>query len=246
MHHRKLYVRPTLSPDDFDLAVVVSFGYFLPKSLIRSYRGSAPIEHTLLNGDKETGVSIIELDETRFDAGRILNQTVSKVDPETDFLKLHNSLADIGAELLIETIKDLDKFKVEAKDQDETLVTRAPKISKDMASIDWNTMNSDQILRMFNALSYRYPPYTHFNNNQVQLLQISSALPDDEFAKSKLNSERPSGTMIFDKKTNHLYIKCRDDWIQCTKLKVQNKNAVPPKDFANGYNLKDGDYFVIQ
>jgi methionyl-tRNA formyltransferase len=118
-----------LKKNTFDFGVVVSFGYFIPRgilelfskgvvnvhpSLLPKYRGAAPIHHTILNGDKETGISIINLDPSRFDAGTILKQeNVVIPNPETiTFQELHDMLADKGGSNLVDTIRNFDSYQV--------------------------------------------------------------------------------------------------------------------------------------
>ena len=113
----------------FDLAVVVSFGYFLPRhilnhfslgalnvhpSLLPLYRGSAPIQHAIINGDRETGISIIDLDQSRFDAGRILKQSRFQI-PNHEHIRyqeLHDFLALKGGEDLVDVIQNLEYYQV--------------------------------------------------------------------------------------------------------------------------------------
>lgn len=153
-----------------DLAVVVSFGYFIPPSvlckfkfgginvhpsLLPKYRGSAPIENTILNGEKETGVSIIGLHPSRFDAGNILNQTKLTIPNQIKYWGLHDLLAQKSSHLLFDTLKDFEKFKESSVSQDEKLVTKAPKTKKEMAIINWNKSTAQEIDRIYRAISHR-------------------------------------------------------------------------------------------
>jgi methionyl-tRNA formyltransferase len=112
-----------------DLAVVVSFGYFMPHrilnqfklgavnvhpSLLPRYRGAAPIHHSVLNGDSETGISIIELDRKRFDAGKILKQTVYEIPNHEHVLyqDLYTQLAERGGHELTDVILNFEEYQV--------------------------------------------------------------------------------------------------------------------------------------
>ncbi|KAI9105629.1 formyl transferase [Phlyctochytrium arcticum] len=153
----------------FDLAIVVSFGYFLPRSLIAQFRagafnihpsllprhrGAAPLQHTILSGDTETGVSIIALDDKRFDTGEVLKQTRIPIASDVHYKELHDTLGRIGAEDMLRTLQDLERFKAEAKPQCEEGATKAPKVDKQDALIDWQD-SADRIYRLHRAIGYR-------------------------------------------------------------------------------------------
>ncbi|KAK5672663.1 hypothetical protein BDV3_004572 [Batrachochytrium dendrobatidis] len=158
------------SGEAYDIAVVVSFGYFLPRhiihefkiaainvhpSLLPKYRGSSPIQYTILNGDNETGISVIELSPKRFDAGRILKQTHISIPTNLYFEDLHNMLAIHGGDALIDTIEHLDELQKHALTQDESLVTYAPRLEKSAAVINWNKQKAEQIYSLHRAISSR-------------------------------------------------------------------------------------------
>lgn len=125
----------------YDLGVVVSFGYFIPPhiisafrygainvhpSLLPKFRGAAPIQHTILQGESETGVTVQELDDKEFDAGRILAQTVVDLTPveHPTYKDLSVFLANVGSDLLIDTLQNFDQRKVkygtEGKERDSS------------------------------------------------------------------------------------------------------------------------------
>ena len=153
-----------------DLAVVVSFGYLVPPSVLKcfkfgginvhpsllpKYRGPAPIENTILNGETETGVSIIGLHPEIFDAGSILNQTKVKIPSNAKYSELHSLLANQGSLLLYDTLKDFEKYQSLSVSQDEKLVTKAPKLNRNLVFVDWNTCTAIQIDRLHRAISHR-------------------------------------------------------------------------------------------
>ncbi|RUS15295.1 formyl transferase [Jimgerdemannia flammicorona] len=158
-----------VSSTGFDLGVVVSFGYFLPPhilhafpkgvinvhpSLLPKYRGAAPMQHTIMNGDVKTGVTVQELDEKEFDAGKILLQE-EWVDKPIMFDSLAGALGLKGAALLVKTLRNYDVYKENATMQDTTQVTHAPKITKDMAFIDFETMPAETIERLHRAIGHQ-------------------------------------------------------------------------------------------
>ncbi|KAJ3412121.1 hypothetical protein HDV05_001215 [Chytridiales sp. JEL 0842] len=246
---------PRLGSKLYDLGVVVSFGYFLPSPLIRSfkygalnvhpsllprYRGAAPIQHTILNGDKETGVSIIELHEKEWDAGRILKQSVMPVPEDVMYKDLHDSLAKKGADDLVETISNFDHYLVNAKTQVSSEVSKAPKISKDMAIINWSDMSALRIFTLHRALGYKIPLTTTFRGKRVQLLDIMNpkiSIKMDEESKALPPVSAPFGSFFYDKRTKTLLVRCADGWLRVVMVKVEGKREQGMADFANGYQL---------
>ena len=138
-----------LSPD---LIVVVAYGQILPQvildlpkfgclnvhtSLLPKYRGAAPIQWAIANGDAETGVTIMKMD-AGLDTGPIVSQRRTPILPEDDSATLHDRLARLGAELLAQTIPDFVAGKIQPSPQPAAGVSHAPKIKKEAGRIDWN------------------------------------------------------------------------------------------------------------
>jgi methionyl-tRNA formyltransferase len=158
------------SNEPYDLAIVVSFGYFLPgfmlsrfksgtlnvhPSLLPRYRGSSPIQYAILNDDRKTGVSIIELSDKKFDAGRILKQSLVNIPPRVHYQDLHDMLGRKGGEDLVEVLENLKEYQSHAILQDPSDVTLAPKIKVDDAQIFWHTDSAEHIYRKFRAFNPR-------------------------------------------------------------------------------------------
>ncbi|KAJ3286365.1 hypothetical protein HDU79_006547, partial [Rhizoclosmatium sp. JEL0117] len=228
-------VRRDSPPSQFDLGVVVSFGYFLPSSLIRSfplaalnvhpsllprYRGAAPIQHTILNGDTETGVSIMELHEKQFDAGRIYHQSKMEVGKEPFYKDLHDRLAHQGAEDLVKTVANFDEYKSKAWLQDLTQVSHARKISKSLAALDFSGMTRERVYALHRALGYKIPVYCEFRGKRTQLLNLY--IPNAS-QTVKLNPFSETGAVVYDKSSDSLFVMCKDNWIGVTKVKVEGK-----------------------
>ena len=140
-------------------AVVVAFGQILPQafldifalgtlnvhgSLLPKYRGAAPIQRAILSGESETGISIMLLD-AGMDTGPVLSQKKVVIGPEDTFGKVYQSLAEEGAGLLVETLRDWTAGDLAARIQDESLATYAPPIEKRELRIDWNSPAKDII-----------------------------------------------------------------------------------------------------
>ncbi|KAJ3236842.1 hypothetical protein HDU81_010308 [Chytriomyces hyalinus] len=241
-------------PTSFDLAVVVSFGYFLPSpvigafplralnvhpSLLPKYRGAAPIQHTILNGDTKTGVSIMELDEKKFDAGRILHQSSLDVGPYPFYKELHDRLAVQGAEDLVKTVSQLHELKEHAWLQNLDEVTHARKIETAMSAIDWAAMSREGIYCRHRALGYKTPLYCQFREKRVQILSMTLQNPTME-----LPADASPGSLVYDKEASIVFVKCQDGWIGVDSLKVAGKKDLNAKAFFNGYQLTSRDQFV--
>ncbi|KAI9179931.1 Methionyl-tRNA formyltransferase [Blastocladiella emersonii ATCC 22665] len=178
-----------------DLAVVVSFPYFLPRavlerfstgavnlhpSLLPKYRGAAPIQHAILNGDTETGVSIIGLDPRRFDSGAVLAQRKVAI-PNPDkitYSTLAPRLADEGSIALLDTLRNFDAFSRAAKTQDESLVTHARKLAKRDGPVAWSDESAHAVFRRWRAIAHQVPLTTFGpTGDPVQLVTLVSPVP---------------------------------------------------------------------
>lgn len=151
----------------FEVGVVASFGKLLPAatvtafprgmlnvhpSLLPRHRGPAPIAHTVLAGDAETGISIIELSIGRFDAGRLLRQVRCAVPPRATTASLTAHLAELGAGVLCDTLHDLEACQAAAVPQDSRQATQAPKLSPTLRAVAVQTTSAEDIDRLHRAL----------------------------------------------------------------------------------------------
>jgi methionyl-tRNA formyltransferase len=165
-----------------DLNVVVAYGQIIPNaihafpryrslnvhfSLLPKYRGAAPVQWAVLNGDAESGVTIIELDD-RMDEGDILAVERVPVGPRETARELENRLAGLGAALLIETIERIDEIRRAV--QDHGRASLAPKIKKEDGRIRWE-LNAVTVDRKVRALADRPGAYTFFKGRRIGILR---------------------------------------------------------------------------
>ncbi|HTY59552.1 MAG TPA: methionyl-tRNA formyltransferase, partial [Bacteroidota bacterium] len=169
-----------------DLIVVVAFrvlppGVFtLPRlgsinlhaSLLPRYRGAAPINRALMNGEMETGVTTFFLEES-VDTGNILLQARTPILPEDDAGTLHDRLADIGAEIVLHTVRLIEQGKAVPRPQDPALASPAPKIFRDDCRIDWHAP-ADRVRNQIRGLS---PSPAAFTTHGGKVLKIYRAHP---------------------------------------------------------------------
>ncbi|KAI8929834.1 formyl transferase [Entophlyctis helioformis] len=250
-------LQPSGAP--FDVAAVVSFGYFLPRRIIESfpcgainvhpsllprYRGASPIQYTILNGDKTTGVSIIELSTTSFDSGRVLKQSTMDVPRNIYYDSLHKSLSEQGARDLAETLMDLEYYQKHGWAQDESLVTHAPRFDKRAAHINWAHQTKEQVFALHRAIGSRIPLTTLFRGKLCQLKLIEQPLDTPTEAHvpilSQYKAAKP-GTLVYARQQETLYVRCADDWVGVLELHLQGKLNLKAHSFNNGHQIRNGE-----
>lgn len=173
-------VLPRIRDAGPDIHVVVAYGQIIPASIIYSprchslnvhfsllpkYRGAAPVQWAVLNGEMETGVTIIELNE-RMDEGDILAQAKTRIRPRETAGELETRLADLGADLLLQTLEAVDSLP--RLPQDHTRASLAPKIQKEDGRIEWSE-SAEFIDRKVRALAERPGTFTFFRGRRLQV-----------------------------------------------------------------------------
>jgi methionyl-tRNA formyltransferase len=177
-----------------DYVVVAAYGQILPRaildlpkfgcvnvhtSLLPKYRGASPIQAALLNGDPETGVTIMQMEEG-LDTGPILSQRATVIAAEDDAQTLHDKLATVGAKLLIPTLLDFAAGKIQPEPQDHTKATHVAKIRKENGQLDWN-----QPARVLHNLIRAFTPWPgaftfQATETKPRLLKIWKAEVDEQ------------------------------------------------------------------
>ncbi|KAH8340905.1 hypothetical protein KR059_009400 [Drosophila kikkawai] len=228
---------------NYDLGVVVSFGHLIPANIINGFpagminvhasllprwRGAAPIIYAIMKGDASTGVSIMKIEPHRFDIGAVLAQQEVTIKPDVFMPELHTSLALLGADLLVDTVNNLSQRLREARPQDNTAASYAPKITTKITEINWSKLSASDIYRRHRAL-YGYKPLTtSFLDKQVQLLDIR--LPE-----SPLPILQP-GHFSFQRKQKSLLIGCdQESQLEVLQLRVEGRKPMSAQDFNNGF-----------
>jgi methionyl-tRNA formyltransferase len=120
--------------------------------LIIRYRGASPIQYTILNDDKECGVSIIEISPLSFDSGKILYQNKRTVPKHSNYDQLCSQLAVLGGENLQTVVENLDEFRKNSIEQNMDLISYAPKFQTSDAEVRWDESNAEEIYRKFRAI----------------------------------------------------------------------------------------------
>lgn len=232
-----------LSPD---VIVVVAYGQklgddilTLPRfytvnihpSLLPKYRGPAPVARALLNGDAQTGVSIIKVVQ-KMDAGPILGVRPVPVPPEATTPEMEDQLSKVGADLLIEVIDRIQKREVVEKPQIEREATYARKFEKKDGRIDWRKP-ALKIANFVRALQPFPGAFTFFNRTRVSLFKVKP-----ERAPQRPN-ERPG--LVTNLTADSFSVTCTDGVVKVLELQPESKRRMTAAEFLNGFPLKPGD-----
>jgi methionyl-tRNA formyltransferase len=253
-----------------DLIVVVAYGQILPPaildlprlgclnvhtSLLPKYRGAAPIQWAIANGDIETGVTIMKMDEG-LDTGDIVAQRYTPIRPEDDSVTLHDRLARLGAELLVQTIPDYAAGKIQSVPQPAKGASYAPKIKKEDGRIDWNWPARTILnrLRAFtpwpgaftfglgiplsggNAIRTKEPPKGGTPSTPRPILLKIWKVEIVE------RSGRPGEILSADK--NGIVVVCGENALRILELQREGGRRLNAGEFLAGYPLKAGANFA--
>ena len=224
-----------LSPD---IVIVVAYGQIIPKnflntarfgfinvhaSLLPKWRGAAPIQRAIMNGDKETGVSIMKIEE-KLDSGPVLASKEIKLDSNVTYGEIEKKLSEIGAIILIENLKKLENGKAEFVDQVHSKATYAKKINKNETRINWN-LEASRVVSHIHGLSPNPGAWFEHENERFKVLR----------ANKSSSSGKPG--MLLDE---NLIIACKSDSIQILEIQRQGKNKQTAKDFLLGKKINKG------
>ncbi len=230
---------------DPDLHIIASYGKIIPQaildlpkygnlnvhpSLLPKYRGASPIQSVLLNGEQETGVTLILMDE-KMDHGPILTFSKLPVAKDIKFLELHNKLAKLGAELLVKAIPDYISGKIKPIEQKHNNATFCKIIKKTDGKIDW-LKPAKQIYNQWRAFCEWPGVYSQFtlNNKQLTIKFIEFKIP---MGTSVIMQKTPGKFFVQNKK---LYIVCGGkSALEIKKLQPEGKKIMGAQAFINGY-----------
>jgi methionyl-tRNA formyltransferase len=234
-----------------DLIVVIAFGQKVgnelielpPKgainvhaSLLPKYRGAAPINWAIINGETETGISIITLAE-KMDAGSILGQSKTEISPDETAGRLHDRLARMAPPLLLETIDRIADGTVVYTEQDHSKATLAPKLKKSDGFIDFN--ESAEILARKIRGFWPWPGASanYISRKTGRSVRVTFAMAAAVEASNRTGL--PGGTLDED-----LNVTCGRDALRITQIKPAGSPLMDFKDFVNGRQTRPGDMFV--
>lgn len=248
--------RQTLRTYQPDVMIVAAYGLILPigvlgtptlgclnihGSLLPRWRGAAPIHRALLAGDKETGITIMQMDKG-LDTGDMLykvNTDIANIDTAAS---LHDKLAELGAEAIITVMQDLEKYQAKAIEQDDTQANYAEKLVKSEGEIDW-TQSAATIERQIRGLNPWPGTYTFLQGQRVKIL---ASLPVNETQPT----DKPAGTIISVGR-KAILVACgkqsgqaQAGTLAITRLQFAGSKPVSAEQVCHGNQLDDGDRFT--
>jgi methionyl-tRNA formyltransferase len=227
-----------------DLAVVVAFrilprdvftipakGTFnLHSSLLPKYRGAAPINWAVMNGDHETGVTTFLLDDA-VDTGNMLLQEKVPIGPEEDAGIVHDRLAEVGARLVVESVRGIESGSIVPRPQENQAATPAPKIFREQCRIDWNSPASS-IHNFIRGLSPHPAAWTMHGGRLLKIYK-TRILPDP--------ASTPPGSLHAT--TNTLTVSAADGLLDILELQQEGHKRMGIEEFLRGYKLPAGTRF---
>jgi methionyl-tRNA formyltransferase len=204
-------------------------------SLLPSYRGAAPINWAVINGEKETGVTTFKL-KAAIDTGNILLQDKLPITEADTAGTIHDKMMILGANLLVTTLTGLINNTLVEQDQeaiihqDPSLLKHAPKIFTETCTIDWNN-NTEPIFNLIRGLSPFPGALTKLDD---KIFKIFAA------QKEIFSHHKPAGTISTDHKT---YVKfaCKDGYLDILDLQLEGKKRMGVADFLRGYKIKSAE-----
>lgn len=221
-----------------EIMSIPKYGTFnLHASFLPNYRGAAPINWAIINGEKETGVTTFFINEV-IDAGKIIFRERVAIGEDENAGELHDKLAKTGAELVLKTTRAIVEKKVRETDQDELLksmageLKRAPKIHKEDCAIDWNR-TPKSIYNLIRGLSPYPAAWTmlQFPAERKLVLKIFTSTP--EF----IEHDQHPGTLVSDQKT-YLKVAVPGGYIHLLELQLEGKKRIKISDFLRGKQVE--------
>lgn len=222
-----------------DLLITTAYGQILPQevlnlatinninvhgSLLPSYRGGAPIQRAIMNGDTKTGVCIMQMVD-KMDAGMVYSSKEILIDKDMTSSILFDKMAIMGKDLLLETLPTIINKTAKGILQDESKVTYAFNIKREEEKISFSNTCKD-VHNKINGLADNPGAYCFLNGKQFKIYKSDY---------TNLNDSLPIGTLKIENK-NHLYVKCLDGYLELLQVQLEGKSKMNVKDFLNGCN----------
>lgn len=228
-----------------ELIVVAAFGQFLSKeilelpkygcinvhaSLLPKYRGAAPIQYAIIKGEKESGVTIMQMD-IGMDTGAMLDKVVVPIAENTTMGELHDALREQGATLLLQVIDKIATGTAVAEPQDDAQATYATLLDRSMEHIDWSKTAQEvhNLIRGFNPA-----PSTFTKLPNGKSLKIWGSKMTDK------SSAAAAGTVIATGK-HSFFVACGEGVLEITEVQPESKKRMPAQVFLNGRGVQEGD-----
>jgi methionyl-tRNA formyltransferase len=240
-----------------DLIVMVAFGQILKKavlnlppkgivnlhgSLLPAYRGAAPINWAIINGDTESGVTSM-FTEAGVDTGPMLLKHSVKITTDMTAEDLARELSEVGAPLIVETLEKIQAGTIVPERQDDAKATFAPMLSKELGQIDWSK-GATTIHNLVRGLVPWPGTYTNFRGLPMKIVKTSLELSEDALTKAKSMASEP-GVLVESGK--HLFVKCGggSELVQILTVQPTNKGKIAASEWLNGARVTAQDRLGI-
>ncbi len=207
------------------------YGSFnLHASLLPKYRGAAPINWAIIKGEKETGVTTFLLQE-KVDTGSIILQARVKIGEDETAGELHDRLAAVGAEIVLQTVRLIELGKAKPHAQDESLASPAPKIHREMCRIDW-AKTAQEVHNFVRGLSPDPCAFTFHNGKLLNIYRTK---------KTGVKVHEASPGLVVSKTDKELQVVTEDEALAIEELQQGGKKRMQIEEFLRGYRLDRGD-----
>ena len=237
-----------------DVICVVAYGKILPKeildipqlgcinvhgSLLPQYRGAAPIQWAVLNGDKKTGITTMYMDIGMDTGDMILKQEVEIGEDETTG-ELWDRLSKIGGKLLVETLEKIENGTAPREKQGDNF-TVAPMLDKEMAKIDWDNKTAQEIKNLVRGLNPIMGAYTFLNDKKIKFWKVDIA---DNIGYDEDNIQIfRNGTVLISDQREGLFIKTKKGILKVLEIQGENAKRMSICDFLRGTSIDEFEVF---
>lgn len=241
----------TLNPD---VICVVAYGKILPKeileipkygcinvhaSLLPKYRGAAPIQWAVLNGDKETGVTTMYMDVGMDTGDMILKEKVEIGEDETTG-ELWDRLSKIGGELLVETLKQIENGTAPKEKQSDNF-TMAPMLNKEMSKIDWKNKTAQEIKNLVRGLNPIMGAYTFLKGKKIKFWKVD--VSNKKLDEIEDVDDLENGTILLADQKEGLFIKTKEGVLKVVEIQGENAKRMSIGDFLRGNSIENFEKF---
>lgn len=206
--------------------------YNLHGSLLPKYRGAAPINWAIINGETESGVTSFKL-KHEIDTGNMLFQEKTAIGPDMTAGELHDRLMQLGAEVILKTVKAIGSGTYELKPQDDSQSIHAPKLFKETGKINWNDP-AEKIHNLVRGLSPYPAAYTEYTDKNGQAAAVKVYRCEHEVAT---HAYEP-GKVMTDQKS-FLKVACSNGFIRISELQAAGKKRMPVEEFLRGFKVPE-------
>ena len=212
-----------------------SLGAFnLHASLLPAYRGAAPINWAMIKGDHETGVTTFFLQQ-RVDTGNVILQEKMLIEPAENATDLATRLSEAGARIVVDTLHLIASRKVVVYRQDETLVSKAPKLTRDNTRIKWS-QSAKAVNDFIRGLAMKPTAWTTFNGKTMKIFKAIAA-PSPETTPAS------PGTIVVEH--GRLYASCSDGWLELLSLQLEGRKPMEASEFLRGFRHDHQQQFFV-